>query len=85
MEDDDDDDEDFSYSYRGGRRTAEGLFPKVTEPVEAGVKLERSGLFGMVGNLSAQGTGFCLIPSTAWCQVLPKIPTPSKHQRLFAQ
>ena len=66
MEDDDDDDEDFSYSYRGGRRTAEGLFPKVTEPVEAGVKLERSGLFGMVGNLSAQGTGFGLIPSTAW-------------------
>lgn len=52
MEDDDDDDDDdevLPYSYRGGgRRTAEGLFPKVTQPVEAGVQLERSGLFGIV-------------------------------------
>ena len=39
-EDDDDDDEVLPYSYRGGgRRTAEGLFPKVTQPVEAGVQL----------------------------------------------
>lgn len=48
-EDEDDDDDDIMpYGYRSGRRTAEGIFPKVTDPIEAGVKLERSGLFGSV-------------------------------------
>lgn len=53
MDDDDDDDEDngigmFQYGFRGGRRTAEGLFPRQITPMEAGVDLERRGLFGKV-------------------------------------
>ena len=55
MEDDDaedDDEEDamgmFQYGFRGGRKTAEGLFPAATSPDEAGVELERKGLFGRV-------------------------------------
>ena len=47
-EDDDDDDGLFRFGYRGGRRSAEGLFPIVTEPIQAGVDLERKGLFGRV-------------------------------------
>lgn len=48
---DDDEEEDarlFRFGYGGGRRSADGLFPKVTEPVQAGVDLERRGLFGTV-------------------------------------
>lgn len=55
-EDDDNEDEDegglgvFQYGFRGGRRTAEGLFPAAKTPNSAGVELERQGLFGRVSN-----------------------------------
>lgn len=58
VDDDDEDDEDeegigmFQYGFRGGRKTADGLFPPASEPVEAGVELERKGLFGRVRSLS---------------------------------
>jgi hypothetical protein len=50
--DDDDEEEEgigmFQYGFRGGRKTAQGLFPAATAPAEEGVELERKGLFGRV-------------------------------------
>ena len=56
-DDDDDDDDDggsFPYGFRGGRRSAEGMFPVVTEPIKEGLELERNGLFGRVSALCCQ-------------------------------
>jgi hypothetical protein len=47
-ENEDDDDDIYRFGGAGGRRGAAPLFPKVTEPVQAGVDLERKGLFGRV-------------------------------------
>ena len=47
-EEEDDEDGIFRFGYHGGKRSAEGLFPIVTEPIQAGVDLERKGLFGRV-------------------------------------
>lgn len=58
-EDDEDDEEEeggglgmFQYGFRGGRKTADGLFPAATKPVEEGIELERKGLFGRVSEVT---------------------------------
>lgn len=56
VDDEDDEEEEssmFQYGFRGGRKTAEGLFPPASSPVEAGVELERKGLFGRVSRCSS--------------------------------